>query len=291
MTVNPRIFDRREGGSTMLKPVSFDSTAEARSIPQLFRTGRHSEEIDAHHTHGESSAEVCDFIAIVESRLFLRECIGRSLQSAFTAQVIPYSTVFDLETRCLEEPLKLIVLSLSEGNTQSSANALNILSELVPSVPVIVLAYKNDTELARTAITHGAKGYIPATMGFEIAIEAVRFVLAGGTYVPIECLATGWPGAAPSQPPSASGLITSRQLAVVRAIHQGKSNKVIAYDLRMCESTVKVHVRHIMKKLKAKNRTDVAIKSSELLTCTKCIAQSECWSAARCSKRIVAGEL
>ena len=45
---------------------------------------------------------------------------------------------------------------------------------------------------------------------------------------------------------------------MVEAIRQGKPNKIIAYELNMCESTVKVHVRAIMKKLKARNRTEVA---------------------------------
>ena len=104
-------------------------------------------------------------------------------------------------------------------------------------------------------------------MGFEIAIEAVRFVLAGGTYMPLDCLLVrGGPGDAPSQPAPTSGLVTARELAVVRAIQQGKSNKVIAYELNMCESTVKVHLRNIMKKLNAKNRTDVAIKSQSVLS-------------------------
>ena len=107
-----------------------------------------------------------------------------------------------------------------------------------------------------------AKGYIPMTMGFEIAIEAVRFVLAGGTYVPVEYVLSGYLSA--SEPPqhlAPSGAITSRELAVVRAIRQGKPHKTIAYELNMCESTVKVHVRHIMRKLRAKNRTEVAINA------------------------------
>jgi DNA-binding NarL/FixJ family response regulator len=41
-------------------------------------------------------------------------------------------------------------------------------------------------------------------------------------------------------------------------LRKGTPNKIIAYELNMCESTVKVHVRNIMKKLKAKNRTEVA---------------------------------
>jgi DNA-binding NarL/FixJ family response regulator len=54
-------------------------------------------------------------------------------------------------------------------------------------------------------------------------------------------------------------------VAVIRALQQGKPNKVIAYELNMCESTVKVHVRNLMKKMKAKNRTDLAIKTQAAL--------------------------
>jgi len=53
---------------------------------------------------------------------------------------------------------------------------------------------------------------------------------------------------------------TTRERHVIGAIKQGKSNKIIAYELSMCESTVKVHVRHIMKKLGARNRTAVAMR-------------------------------
>jgi DNA-binding CsgD family transcriptional regulator len=110
-------------------------------------------------------------------------------------------------------------------------------------------------------------------MEFDIAVEAVRFVLAGGTYVPLECvLATGGSGIAAAQPSPSVGAVTGRELAVVRAIQQGKSNKVIAYDLNMCESTVKVHVRNIMKKLKARNRTEVAIKAQTVLSPTPLVS-------------------
>jgi DNA-binding NarL/FixJ family response regulator len=149
-----------------------------------------------------------------------------------------------------------------------------------------VLAYNNDAEMAKAAIGHGVKGYIPVTLGFDIAIEAVRFVLAGGTYVPIDyVLMRNWPGDPPRESLPTSGAVTARELAVVRAIQHGKSNKVIAYELGMCESTVKVHVRRIMKKLKAKNRTEVAIRSSELLRCSRCTMQRECWSAGYCAQR------
>ena len=222
------------------------------------KTGEHSKEIGPFEAR---RAEADGFIAVIESRTFIRECLRRSVQSAFPLQVLTYSTAIELEQQHLLTSPKLIIFSWAEDNKEASISTLKVLSELAPRIPVIVLGYKNDAELVRTAICHGAKGYIPVTMGFEIAIEAVRFVLAGGTYAPMDCLlVSGWPGGASSQPQTSS-LISARELAVVRAIQKGKSNKVIAYELNMCESTVKIHVRNIMKKLKAKNRTEVAINA------------------------------
>jgi DNA-binding NarL/FixJ family response regulator len=235
----------------------------ALALAQLQKTGERSKEIGPLDA---GSAEADGFIAVIESRTFIRECLRRSVQSAFPLPVLTYSTASELEQQHLLTSAKLIIISWAEENREANISALKVLSELSQRTPVIVLAYNNDPELARTAICHGAKGYIPVTMGFEITIEAVRFVLAGGTYAPMDyLLARGGPGDAPSQPPT-SGLVTARELAVVRAIQKGKSNKVIAYELNMCESTVKVHVRRIMKKLNAKNRTDVAIKSQSALS-------------------------
>jgi DNA-binding NarL/FixJ family response regulator len=231
----------------------------------------------------QSSKAVEKKVVIVESRIFLRECIQRSIQSALSIPVETLTSFSELDDRRTIESARLVIISLDETDAQESVKALSIISDLAPSLPTIVLSSKYNFEMMRAVIGYGAKGYIPMTMGFEIAVEAVRFVLAGGTYVPVECLLSAIPSAVAPSRPSVSGAITSRELAVVRAIHQGKPNKIIAYELNMCESTVKVHVRHIMKKLRAKNRTDVAIKATALLACSRCTTQSECWSAGRCS--------
>ena len=105
------------------------------------------------------------------------------------------------------------------------------------------------------------------TTKFEVAVAIIRIVLAGGTYVPIDCLPSqsgrerGSSARDKGSRPSAA--LTARELSVVRAIQLGKPNKAIAYSLNMTESTVKVHVRHIMAKLKAKNRTEIAVMSKK----------------------------
>ena len=223
------------------------------------------EKIGIHASSDAATTKTDRFIALIESRSFIRECIRRSMQSAFPLQIQTFSVAAEFQQKCHTLP-NLILLSVSEGK-EASADDFEILSQIAPRIPIIVLACNNDAQMAVAAIRHGAKGYVPVTSEFDIAVEAVRFVLAGGTYVPIDYLLTRTlPGNVPSEATPAPCAVTARELAVVRAIQQGKSNKVIAYELGMCESTVKVHVRRIMKKLNAKNRTDVAIKSQTVLS-------------------------
>jgi len=203
------------------------------------------------------------FVAVIESRVFLRECIRMSLQASLPLPIVSYASEHELERDARAEP-EVVIWSGMDAGHDAAVRALSAFARIVPRTPVMVFGAQTNAEMARLAIHHGAKAYIPYATGFDLAIEAVRFVLSGGTYVPVECLlherhaAEAAAGRSPSQSPAG---ITEREQAVVRAIQQGKSNKIIAYELNLCESTVKVHVRRIMKKLKAKNRTEVAIRA------------------------------
>ena len=85
----------------------------------------------------------------------------------------------------------------------------------------------------------------------------MHLVCAGGTFAPANALLSssgardGAEGA-----PLIEGF-TQRQAQILDCLRRGMANKLIAYELNMCESTVKVHIRNIMKKLKATNRTQV----------------------------------
>jgi DNA-binding NarL/FixJ family response regulator len=231
-----------------------------KSLPEgaQLATAEVTEERRAPHAF---SAEFGAFVAVVEWRPFLRECIRRSMESALSVRVGMYSTLSELGAQLPDVSPQLVVLSLIDTSSEACANALKDLSEFASGRPVIALASANDVGLARATIGCGAKGYIPVTMGFEIAIEVMRFVLAGGTYVPPDCLLVTDHGVPMSAPSPQLYFLTSRELSVVRAIQQGKSNKIIANELNMCLSTVKVHVRNVMRKLNAKNRTEVAMIS------------------------------
>ena len=200
------------------------------------------------------------FVAVIESRKFLCECISMSMGDLLPLPVISYSTESELERDAHTEPA--IVILFAEDSDESNIRMLSTLSRIVPRSPVVVFAAQNNPEMARLVFQYGAKGYIPYATEFGLALEAVRFILLGGTYVPMEYLALERQFCGPGSRRSSTGpaSITARELAVVRAIQQGKSNKVIAYELNLCETTVKVHVRRIMKKLKAKNRSEVGFQ-------------------------------
>jgi DNA-binding NarL/FixJ family response regulator len=217
--------------------------------------------IEEDRAYRADSAEADASIAIIESRSFLRECIRRSMQSALSATVATYSTLSELGAQPQDVSAELVILSLIDASSEACANTLKDLSEFGSGGPVIALASTNDANLARAAIRYGAKGFIPITMGFEIAIEAMRFVLAGGTYIPPDLLISDPLGRSASTTLPRLYALTSRELSVVRSIQQGKSNKAIAHELNMCLSTVKVLVRNVMRKMNAKNRTDVAMKA------------------------------
>src|ERR1700735_2687108 len=189
-------------------------TIEAQAKGQLLQMGRLAREREEH-----GSPKVNGFIAIIESRIFLQECIRRSMQSAFSLPILTCSTLSELELRLKAASAAIVIVSLLEASDEVNTNVLHALSELLPNVPVVVLAQKNDVHLARTAIRHGAKGYIPCTLGFDITIEAVRFVLAGGTYVPMDCVFATGPSVLASAVPRAVARGTGRGRAVVLGVY------------------------------------------------------------------------
>jgi DNA-binding NarL/FixJ family response regulator len=132
------------------------------------------------------------------------------------------------------------------------------------------MSLADNDELAQImpALEAGAHGYIPSSVGIEVCIEAIKLALAGGIFVPASSILAMRQmievGATQSKP--IVGMFTDRQAEVVEALRRGKPNKIIAYELKLRESTVKVHIRNIMKKIKATNRTEMVYKINHLLS-------------------------
>ena len=141
-----------------------------------------------------------------------------------------------------------------------------------------------DCELMDDALNY-VRGLIPVSDNPNVVIAAIGLIICGGVYVPPQFFSTNRAEQPPPQPdsiPDPRGQqvpyeaddetsprllsFSPRQSEVLELIRQGKPNKLIAHQLNMTESTVKVHVRTLMKKLKASNRTEVAYLANRLFT-------------------------
>jgi DNA-binding NarL/FixJ family response regulator len=208
-------------------------------------------------------------LLIVDNRALDRQCLARCLSPLkMDMNVLAFGSTEEWkEKRQSYPPLAAILLNVGGKKVSDPAVAeeiRKISSEF--EVPVIVLADSDDLAQIMKALEYGAKGYIPSSVSIDVCIEAIALSMAGGIFVPAssvfamrQILETGTPVARPL-----ASMFTARQAEVVEALRRGKANKIIAYELNLRESTVKVHIRNIMKKVKATNRTEVAYKINDL---------------------------
>lgn len=209
-------------------------------------------------------------LVIIDSRALDRECLAKSIRShGVEWDVASFASVQEWRSKRGRLPdTSAIVLSIGGRKVTETPVAEEIrgLSSDFPSVPVVILADTDQLPQILKALEFGARGFIPTSVGIDVCIEAIRLALAGGTFVPVNnvlAIRQAFENGDGSADP-VSGIFTPRQAEVADALRRGKANKIIAYELNLRESTVKVHVRNIMKKLKATNRTEVAYKVNDL---------------------------
>ena len=123
------------------------------------------------------------------------------------------------------------------------------LRERDPGARIIVLTtYDTDDEISR-ALKAGAKAYVLKDISADALVTCVRDVLAGKTYLAPAAAAKLAEGVTRVQ-------LTPRELATLRLMADGKSNKEIAQGLGISDRTVKTHLGHLFEKLGVTSRTE-----------------------------------
>lgn len=120
---------------------------------------------------------------------------------------------------------------------------------------VALISGNASSDVAKQAVEAGAIGFLPKTMGAKSLVNAIRFMAAGETFVPMEVLQAD--DAAQVHP--LAKLLSAREMDVLKGLCQGQSNKEIARELGVQEVTVKLHVKTLCRKLEARNRTQAAM--------------------------------
>ncbi len=218
--------------------------------------------------HCASSDDNKTLVALIDSRPLTRQSLYSLLkENARDFVFVPLERPDQIRST---EPnsqggFGLIILHIAPRFAQDDwqgCTELKQLQQSMPDTPIVLFSDHDEASCIQAAVQQGARGYIPTTLETPIVIEALRLVKAGGLFVPASTLlrALREQSAYDTKPRSDIDFddlkdLTPRQLEVLQLLREGKPNKIIAYELDVEESTVKVHVRHIMQKLKAINRT------------------------------------
>jgi DNA-binding NarL/FixJ family response regulator len=211
-------------------------------------------------------------IAVVDGRTLVRECFEIGLKSVGAdITVRQFSSVDEfLETTSPTTRIEIVILGLGQVKNRYAEYLAQIasISSTFRDIGIIVTAETDRLEDVTGLFQAGARGFISSSDHIDVAMQAIHLVKVGGTYIPSDLILLSAQTAKDQLASERRGPdinLTPKQLTIANALRKGKANKSIAYDLNMCESTVKVHVRSIMKKLKARNRTEAAYMINRLL--------------------------
>jgi DNA-binding NarL/FixJ family response regulator len=214
-------------------------------------------------------------ILLVDSRPLTREWLARWLEEilgVFQVTAVAGSEDVGDEDRRGDAELTILNVGPAAAADPEIADEIGVLRRRLPDVPIVLFAEREELAQVAAAIRQGVRAYITSTLSPEVVIAVLRLVRSGGTFVPASVvLEAAQHTLRPEQEPAPRVAdkrlddFTPRELEVLDRLRQGMSNKTIAYDLDICENTVKVHVMHIMRKLQTSNRTQAALRARCLL--------------------------
>jgi two-component system nitrate/nitrite response regulator NarL len=140
--------------------------------------------------------------------------------------------------------------------------AVRAITEDVPDARVLMLTVSEDSDDLLDTLGAGAAGYLLKNIDAEYFIDALHRAAAGDSVVSPEMtgkLVAGLTRAASAPPPLEKETLSAREREVLAALARGASNKDMAREFDLAESTVKIHVQNILRKLKLNSRVQAAV--------------------------------
>ncbi|MEO1091621.1 MAG: response regulator transcription factor [Pseudomonadota bacterium] len=244
-------------------------------------------------TNGDDRAGAVDarasnrpVLLLYERRTLLREALVslfRSVAREFRLETVTHPSEVGRLPKPIVEDVALVVISVGSHRVGDEwvAQDLRAMRRTTGERPIIVLGEPADRQDIAAALMFDIQGFIPTTTNAMVALHALKLVRAGATFVPLDVLMddNGSTGAHDSTGdgidapppllragPLPQGVdFTPRQSEVLELLRHGAPNKIIAYKLGMKISTVKIHVRNIMRKLNVTSRVQAALYASNVM--------------------------
>ena len=193
-------------------------------------------------------------ILVVDDHALVREGLCQVLkgldESVEVLQAPHCERAFELAD--LHPDLDLVLLDYDLPRV-NGLDALKVFGQTHPELPVLMLSGMTNPQMVRKALAGGAAGFLSKNGHSAELLAAVRLVLAGEVYVPLDLLA---PGASQAK---ATTQFTPRQAEVLALLMDGRCNKEISDALALTDDTVKNHVTALLRAFDVKNRTQLVL--------------------------------
>ncbi|MFZ9183346.1 MAG: response regulator transcription factor [Hylemonella sp.] len=190
-------------------------------------------------------------ILVIDDHALVREGLRLLLQgltdsvTVFDTSSVPEALELTQENPDLDLVLLDYLLPDMDGR-----EALQLISQSHPELPILVLSGAMDPVLGRELMNLGASGFVTKSANSDELLQAIAIVLNGGEF--ISKTQNGAQGSAADWPK-----LTARQEDVLELLMHGYSNKVISRHLNLSEETTKNHITAILRAFGVSNRTQV----------------------------------
>lgn len=145
----------------------------------------------------------------------------------------------------------------------SPIDGVEALRAAAPAMKIVVVTGSFDDATMLELLARGVDGFAPKSLSADVIGAAIALVLAGGRYLPPRLADMQLPARSPAAAPPPR-VLTERQREVARLMARGQTNKDIARSLDIAPATIKTHVAQVIAVTGAANRTEAAMRATEL---------------------------
>ena len=201
-------------------------------------------------------------VVIADDHPLFRSALSQAVNQCLDSPELLAVDSFDELSAMLERErgADLLLLDLNMPGARGYSALVHARS-VAPALPVIVVSAYEEASVARSALEHGAAGFIPKSASPDTMAEAIDTVLAGNTWAPEDVDQVENSDDAFTDK---LALLTPQQQRVLIMLTDGLLNKQIAIDLHISEATVKAHITAILRKLGVHTRTQAVIAARSL---------------------------